>query len=218
MPERHRAALQLKSWRPGLIAQLLVARAKLITRRWCTGTFFLRTSDRDAQSPAIKISAIEAANRFLRLGRCRHRYKGEASGLSSHSVLHQRGFANRAGLSEEVLQLDLCCVEGEIPDVQFVVHVLSCICGALCGLFPFIGFQIATVGLAANGHANRTTSNLPTPTWASNLRSSTRSRLASKATDMLAFGRRGVSSHFSRNAWNPQSAGIQTTHICNAGA
>lgn len=37
-------------------------------------------------------------------------------------------------------------------------------------MFPLIGFQIATVEIAAKGHAKRTTSNPPTPTWASNLR------------------------------------------------
>lgn len=37
-------------------------------------------------------------------------------------------------------------------------------------MFPFIGFQIATVALAACDRVNRTTSNLPMPIWASNLR------------------------------------------------
>ena len=77
-----------------------------------------------------------------------HGHEGEASGLSSQFVLYEDGFADGAGFGEEVLEIVLGGVEGEIPDVEFGCHMVCfCVVGESLRLFPVIGFQIATESL-----------------------------------------------------------------------
>lgn len=67
---------------------------------------------------------MELSDRILRFLIARHGDERETARFAGELILHQHDFADGAGLAEEILKIWLGGVEREIPDVEFVTHLL----------------------------------------------------------------------------------------------
>jgi hypothetical protein len=80
-------------------------------------TRFPRTRFVHRQGPAFDRFAIKLRDGFLRVGLIAHCDKGEAARFAGKFVLHESDFADRADLSEKVLEVRFGGIEGKISYV-----------------------------------------------------------------------------------------------------
>ena len=101
-------------------AATITAAAAAITTTAAAATWrtrFARTRFVHGQGPAFDGFAVKFGDRFLRVGLIAHRDKGEAARFAGKFVLHESDFADRADLSEKILEVGFGGIEGKISYV-----------------------------------------------------------------------------------------------------
>jgi hypothetical protein len=100
-----------------IAAATITAAAIATTAAPAWRTRFPRTRFVHGQGPAFNRFAIKLRDGFLRVGLIAHCDKGEAARFAGKLVLHESDFADRADLSEEVLEVCFGGIEGKISYV-----------------------------------------------------------------------------------------------------
>jgi hypothetical protein len=89
-----------------------------------TASLFLWPCFVHRQSPSFEVFAIEHGDRLGRVCLSRHLDKGKATGPTCFPIQHEVYRSHRTGLGEQVLQVVLSGVIGEIPNVYLCAHGL----------------------------------------------------------------------------------------------
>ena len=134
------------------------ATAEGATAAAATWAIFAGTRFIDGQRTAMESLAVEKADGLLCFLVAGHGDEGKAAGLARELILHQSGFGDAACLGEEVLQVHFWGVEGKIPDVEFVTHLVCLLfrefrVAGVC--FRLSDFKLP-LELRAPGNAGRT--------------------------------------------------------------
>src|SRR5262245_25624156 len=107
---------------PAWLAPLTAAAESATTRTRCQRLRFVH-----GQAPPIPLMPIELGDRALGAVGIAHLDEGETPRLTSGSVAHDRDSVHLTGSFEQGLQIRFGGLVREVPDVQFRIHIFSCI-------------------------------------------------------------------------------------------
>ena len=85
-----------------------------------TGARFPRTSFIDRQGPSTQLSAVQCCHRLVRVGINRHFDKRETTGLPCIPVFHYLYSVNLAICGKGRIQILLCRLERNVPDINIL--------------------------------------------------------------------------------------------------
>jgi hypothetical protein len=89
-----------------------------------TSTRFARASLVYRQSPSTKLGTVQGRHSFIRIGVYRHFDEGETTSLPCISVLHNLNPVDLAVCGKCRIQILLCGLERDVPDINILQGVL----------------------------------------------------------------------------------------------
>src|SRR6185369_14439406 len=107
------------------VSPIATATTAATTTPAAAGALFAGTGDIDREGAAIQLRPIQGSNRFLRFSLIAHGHESESTGFVGDAIHHEIDLGHRAMRGKGVLKVVFGDVKGEIPDKQFIVHMIQ---------------------------------------------------------------------------------------------